>query len=68
MEPEHSQILVSESSPIINPLGILRDGCIYFLSSHRGRERGVCMCLLSEFGSCDYGGWQVQNLQGRLEI
>ena len=64
MEPEHSQILVSESSPRINPLGILRDGCIYFLSSRRGRERerGVCMCLLSEFGSCDYGGQQVQNL------
>ena len=43
MEPEHSQILVSESSPRINPLGILRDDCIYFLSSHRGRERERCV-------------------------
>lgn len=63
MEPEHSQILVSESSPRINPLGILRDVYIFFCHlTEVERERGVCMCLLSEFGSCDYGGRQVQNL------
>ena len=43
MEPEHSQILVSESSPRINTLGILRDDCIYFLSSLRGKERERCV-------------------------
>ena len=43
---EHPQILVAETSPGINPLWIPRDSCIYFLSSHGGREREGCVFMV----------------------